>query len=76
MRANPDSGSQQVSIVIVNWNGGCFLERCLTALLAQTVNPYEIILVDNASSDDSLEIAHKFPVVRLLQLDQNTGFAR
>ena len=66
----------KVTVVIVNWNGEQFLERCLTALMAQTVKPYEIILVDNASSDGSIELVKQFPDVRLLAQDQNTGFAR
>lgn len=66
----------KVTVVIVNWNGEHFLERCLTALLAQTVTPYAIILVDNASTDGSLEIARRFPSVRLIAQLQNTGFAR
>jgi GT2 family glycosyltransferase len=71
-----DSVSDKVSVIIVNWNGVRFLERCLTALMAQTVKPHEIILVDNASSDESVEIARRFPAVQLMLLDQNTGFAR
>lgn len=66
----------KVTIVIVNWNGERFLERCLAALMAQTVTPHEIILVDNASTDGSLEVVRRFPSVRLLPQDSNTGFAR
>jgi len=66
----------KVSVIIVNWNGKRFLERCLLALMNQTVRPHEIILVDNASTDGSLEIARQFPLVRLIALNQNTGFAR
>ncbi len=66
----------KVSVIIVNWNGERFLERCLTALLEQTAKPHEIILVDNASTDGSLETARRFPSVRLLAQDSNTGFAR
>lgn len=66
----------RVAVVIVNWNGEPFLEQCLAALMTQTVKPYEIILVDNASSDGSIEITRRFPAVRLVALDQNTGFAR
>lgn len=63
-------------MVIVNWNGERFLDRCLTALLAQIAKPHEIILLDNASTDRSVEIARRFSAVRVIALDQNTGFAR
>ena len=63
-------------MVIVNWNGEKFIERCLSALLAQVVAPHEIILVDNASSDASLDIVRRFPGVRLLAQRDNLGFAR
>ena len=66
----------KVSVVVVNWNGDRFLERCLVALTAQTVRPHEIIVVDNASSDGSLDIARRFPLVRVIGLEQNSGFAR
>lgn len=65
-----------VSVIVVNWNGEKFLEQCLISLLTQTVSPNEIILVDNASSDGSLEIARRFPSVQLMTLNENTGFAR
>lgn len=65
-----------VSVVVVNWNGGDLLARCLTALQLQTVTPHEILLVDNASSDGSVAIAHQFPSVRLLAQHSNTGFSR
>lgn len=68
--------SPKVAVVIVNWNGERFLERCLSALMDQTVRPHEIILVDNASTDGSIGVARRFPSVRLLALDQNSGFAR
>lgn len=66
----------KTSVIIVNWNGEQFLQRCLAALMAQTLKPHEIILVDNASSDGSLEITRRFPSVRLMIFDHNTGFAR
>jgi GT2 family glycosyltransferase len=66
----------KVTVAIVNWNGECFLDRCLSALLAQIVAPHEIILVDNASSDASLDIVRRFPSVRLLAQNENLGFAR
>jgi GT2 family glycosyltransferase len=76
-----DSAARQenwpkTTVVIVNWNGEPFLDRCLSALLAQTIAPHEIILVDNASSDASLDIVRRFPSVRLLAQNENLGFAR
>lgn len=68
--------NNRASIIIVNWNGEQFLEQCLTALMKQTVKPHEIVLLDNASTDRSIEIAQRFPRVRLMALDRNTGFAR
>lgn len=65
----------KVSVIIVNWNGEQFLERCLSALMAQTVKAHEIILVDNASTDGSIKIAQRYSEVRLMRLNQNTGFA-
>jgi GT2 family glycosyltransferase len=66
----------KVSVIIVNWNGERFLARCLAALMEQTVTPHEIILVDNASSDGSVEIVRQYPSVRLMIQSLNTGFAR
>jgi GT2 family glycosyltransferase len=66
----------KVTVVIVNWNGEHFLDRCLSAVLAQTVTPDEILLVDNASSDASLKIVWRYPSVRVLELNENLGFAR
>ena len=66
----------KVTVVIVNWNGAEFLERCLVSVMAQTVAPYEVILVDNASEDSSLDIVRQFPLVSLLEQNINLGFAR
>ena len=66
----------KVTVIVVNWNGEQFLRRCLDALMRQTVKPHEIIVVDNASSDKSVEIVRQFSSVRLLALEENTGFAR
>lgn len=66
----------KVTIIIVNWNGERFLDRCLSAVLAQTVNPYEVIVVDNASSDSSLEVVRRYSSIYLLAQRENLGFAR
>lgn len=65
-----------VVIVIVNFNSGGHLRRCLDALHRQTVSPGRILVVDNASTDDSLEhVADRFPKVIIERMDRNVGFA-
>jgi len=76
MSQNESSMWPKVAVVIVNWNGERFLDRCLSALLVQTVTPHEIILVDNGSSDASLEIVRRYPSVHVLEQNKNLGFAR
>lgn len=65
-----------VSIVIVNWNGAKYLPICLDAVNSQTFTDYEVIVVDNASSDQSADdIEVQWPGVRVERLDENVGFA-
>ena len=65
-----------VSIVIVNWNGLKYLHECLSSLLNQTYRPIEIILVDNASTDGSVDFVREhIPSVRIFQNSKNLGFA-
>lgn len=65
-----------VSILIVNWNGREHLPVCLESLAAQTFRDFEVILVDNGSTDGSLAMVREhFPWVRLVPLSTNTGFA-
>jgi GT2 family glycosyltransferase len=66
----------KVTVVIVNLNGEKFIHRCLSSVLKQTVTPSEIILVDNGSSDTSLDIVRHFPSVRLLAQTEDLGCAR
>jgi len=65
-----------VSVIVVNWNGRHHLELCLPALLAQTYPNFEIIVVDNGSTDESVAFVQAyFPRVRVISLTQNLGFA-
>ena len=63
------------SVVVLNWDGGEMVQRCVASVLAQTVRPHEVLVVDNASTDGSAEAFAGHPVVRLLRLPRNTGFA-
>jgi GT2 family glycosyltransferase len=65
-----------ISIVIPNYNGARYLERCLKSLLSQTRDEMEIIVVDNASQDHSVAVVQTFaPQAILLVQKQNLGFA-
>ena len=64
-----------ISVIIPNWNGKDFLEDCLFAMRRQTFRDFETILVDNGSTDGSVEYVRKqFPEVTLLALPNNLGF--
>ena len=66
-----------VSVIIINYNGKFYLEKCLKSLSKINYSNIEIILVDNNSSDPSLEfVKENYPDVILLNLDKNYGFAR
>jgi len=62
-------------VIIVNWNGSEHLATCLPAVIGQTVPPREVIVVDNGSTDGSLELLRQFPTVRTVALTENRGFA-
>ena len=68
------SEAPKVSAIIVNWNGTHHLRICLPSLLEQICKSLEIIVVDNGSSDDSVEVARGFGV-RWLPLGANIGLA-
>jgi len=69
-------GGPLVSVIIVNWNGKHLLEDCLGSLMAQTWSEREVILVDNGSSDGSVEyVTERYPEVRVVRLGKNRGFA-
>ncbi|CAG0929291.1 Poly-beta-1,6-N-acetyl-D-glucosamine synthase [Thermoflexales bacterium] len=63
------------SLIIVNWNGARHLPTCLNALRAQAYRNFEVIVADNASRDDSLELlARDYPEVKVVALPENRGF--
>ena len=65
-----------VSVIIPNYNGEHFLKECLEALKRQTFDDMEVILVDNASTDDSIKLAKElYREIRVIELHDNTGFA-
>jgi GT2 family glycosyltransferase len=71
--------SELVSVIILNHNGKRFLESCLRSVLQSTYPNFEVILVDNGSSDDSVEfVTGKFggiPRLKVVEISRNHGFA-
>jgi GT2 family glycosyltransferase len=66
-----------VSIVIVTYNSAEYIGNCIASILSQTKRSCEIIVVDNASTDGTLErIKEKYPSVLLISNAGNAGFAR
>lgn len=65
-----------ISVVVLNYNGKRYLDDCLSSLAAQTFRDIEVIVVDNASKDGSVEhIESNYPWVRLVINRENLGFA-
>ena len=67
----------KVTIVIPNYNGKHFMEPCLTSLKRQTCQDFKIVVVDNASSDGSLEYMNEqYPDIKVIPLQKNYGFSK
>ena len=67
----------KVGIVIVNYNGGAYQNECIRSLYEMDYRDFEIIVVDNASQDNSVEkLKNEFPKVHILEQNQNQGFAK
>ncbi len=67
----------RVSIIVLNWNGRELLRGCLRSLAAQDCRDFELIVVDNGSSDGSAEmVVAEYPQARLLRNAQNLGFCK
>ena len=66
----------KIAVIIVNWNSGKYLGKCLGSLKAQTLTPHRVLIVDNASTDESLlGLERRFEDWEFIKLDRNTGFA-
>ena len=71
------TSSVKVSVIIPTWNGGKWLDGCLNSLTSQDFRDFEILVVDDASTDGSSDhLEERFPCVRVLQLTVHHGFAK
>ena len=66
-----------LSVIVPNYNHAHYLPRSLTAIVRQSVQPMEILVLDDASTDNSVEVIKSFakdhPVVRLYRNEKNLG---
>jgi len=66
----------KVSVIVVNFNGMHYLETCLRSLLNQSYPDFEVILVDNSSSDGSVDyVRQRFPDLLIVANEKNLGYA-
>ncbi len=66
---------EKISIVILNYNAGELLEKCISSVMKSNYKKFEIILVDNASKDEShKECKNKFPKIKLIENKENFGY--
>lgn len=66
----------KVAVVILNWNGLDYLKKFLPSVCASTYLNLEIVVGDNASTDDSVSfIKENYPQIRVISNDYNYGFA-
>lgn len=73
--AGETSPAPRVTVVIPNWNGARHLVECLNALAAQSYHDFDTLVVDNGSTDGSLDLLReRYPWVRILPLGENRGF--
>ncbi len=73
---NEEILSNPFSLCMINYNGEQYLEESLGSVFSQDVKFEDILLIDNASNDNSLEIVrNKFPDVKIIQLEKNCGAA-
>ena len=71
---NESTGSL-ISIVILNYNAEKFLDECLSSIHKTEIANFEIILVDNASTDKSYrKFIEKFPEIKLIENEKNLGY--
>lgn len=66
-----------VSVIIINWNGKHWLLKCLPSLQKQDYRNIEIIIVDNGSTDGSVQwIKKNYPEIVIIRNGENLGFAQ
>lgn len=68
---------QEVTVVIPNYNGRAYIEQCLNALRKQSISTFDVLIVDNGSTDGSRELIEScYTEARLISYKENYGFCK
>lgn len=71
-----NKAKMKVTVIIPNYNGIEYLKECLKSLENQSFKDFSVLIVDNCSTDGSIEyVKEKYPDIRLLEMDKNYGFS-
>lgn len=77
MNDAPPESAPDITVVVVNYNSGDYLKGCIASLARQTHRNFETIIIDNNSTDGSLDrLAEKPARLTILKQADNLGFAR
>lgn len=69
--------NKKIGIVLVNYNGSEFLNQCIDSIKSSTYENYKIILVDNASTDKSIEkVRNRYSDIVIIEVGENCGIAK
>ena len=72
----PSKTLKKVSVIIPTFNRAKLVQRAIKSVLNQTIKPYEIIVVDDGSTDDTLEVLKNYPIKVLTQKNKGVSSAR
>jgi GT2 family glycosyltransferase len=71
------SAEPRVAVLILSYNGRRWLEECVPSVLRLDYSNFEVVVIDNGSSDGTLGyLATEFPQVQIVRLEENVGYAR
>lgn len=72
-----ENNTPLVSIIIVSWNGLPLLQQCLPSVMATSYTRFEVIIADNASTDDTVSwLQENYPAVRIITHPENWAFCK
>lgn len=72
-KVKKSDNNKKVTIIVTTYNSAAFIENCIDSLLNQSIDNIEIIVVDDASTDDTVAILKKYSTIKVIMLKENGG---